>query len=170
MAPITVAAKCFRLLEHWDRGFESHSRHRRMSACSFVFLFSCGGSGGSGRATVWSPIQGVVASVCMIHGFRLILNGNMPEGLIHQRKRKWSDGKRKEDDDNNNKIYIKRGRKRQICYVENIYFVSHPSEPTLVFVIIIGARGSVVGWGSMLQAGMLRVRLPMGSLDFIQLT
>jgi hypothetical protein len=27
-------------------------------------------------------------------------------------------------------------------------------------------RGSVVGWGSMLQTGRSRVRLPMRSLDF----
>jgi hypothetical protein len=32
-----------------------------------------------------------------------------------------------------------------------------------------GARGSVVGWGTMLQAGRMRVRLPMTSLDLIQL-
>jgi hypothetical protein len=30
----------------------------------------------------------------------------------------------------------------------------------------LGARGSVVGWGTMLQAGSLRVRFPMTSLDF----
>jgi hypothetical protein len=30
----------------------------------------------------------------------------------------------------------------------------------------VGARGSVVGWGTMLQAGSSRVRLPMRSLDF----
>jgi hypothetical protein len=33
-----------------------------------------------------------------------------------------------------------------------------------------GARGSVVGWGVMLQAGRLRVQVPMRSLDFFQLT
>jgi hypothetical protein len=33
-----------------------------------------------------------------------------------------------------------------------------------------GARGSVVGWGAMLQAGRSRVQVPMGSLDFFQLT
>jgi hypothetical protein len=32
-------------------------------------------------------------------------------------------------------------------------------------IILRGARGSVVGWGTMLQAGRLRVRLPM-LLDF----
>jgi hypothetical protein len=29
-----------------------------------------------------------------------------------------------------------------------------------------GARGSVVGWGAMLQAGRSRVQVPMRSLDF----
>jgi hypothetical protein len=31
---------------------------------------------------------------------------------------------------------------------------------------MMGARGSVVGWGTMLQAGRSRVRFPMRSLDF----
>jgi hypothetical protein len=31
---------------------------------------------------------------------------------------------------------------------------------------LCGARGSVVGWGTMLQAGRSRVRFPMRSLDF----
>jgi hypothetical protein len=30
----------------------------------------------------------------------------------------------------------------------------------------MGARGSVIGWGTMLQAGRSRVRFPMKSLDF----
>jgi hypothetical protein len=30
----------------------------------------------------------------------------------------------------------------------------------------LGARGSLVGWGTMLQAGRSQVRFPMGSLDF----
>jgi hypothetical protein len=33
-----------------------------------------------------------------------------------------------------------------------------------------GARGSVVGWDTMLQAGRLRVQVPMRSLDSVQLT
>jgi hypothetical protein len=32
---------------------------------------------------------------------------------------------------------------------------------------IYGARGSVVGWSTMLQAGMSRARFPMRSLDFL---
>jgi hypothetical protein len=34
---------------------------------------------------------------------------------------------------------------------------------------IIWACGSVVGWGTMVQAGMSRVRFPMRSLDFFKL-
>jgi hypothetical protein len=33
-----------------------------------------------------------------------------------------------------------------------------------------GACGSVVGWGTMLQAGRSRVQVPMRSLDFLHLT
>jgi hypothetical protein len=32
--------------------------------------------------------------------------------------------------------------------------------------LTVGTRGSVVGWGTMLQAGRSRVRIPMRSLDF----
>jgi hypothetical protein len=35
---------------------------------------------------------------------------------------------------------------------------------------VLGACGSVVGWGTMLQAGRLRFRFPMRSLDFSHLT
>jgi hypothetical protein len=35
-----------------------------------------------------------------------------------------------------------------------------------ILLPVIGARGSVVGSGTMLQAGRLRVRFPMRSLDF----
>jgi hypothetical protein len=33
---------------------------------------------------------------------------------------------------------------------------------------IRGARGNIVGWGTMLQAGRSRVRFPMRSLNFFQ--
>jgi hypothetical protein len=36
--------------------------------------------------------------------------------------------------------------------------------------ISLEARGSVVGWGAMLQAGRSRVQVPLRSLDFFQLT
>jgi hypothetical protein len=35
-----------------------------------------------------------------------------------------------------------------------------------VWVCVGGARDSVVAWGNLLQAGRLRVRVPMRSLDF----
>jgi hypothetical protein len=34
------------------------------------------------------------------------------------------------------------------------------------YIYLLWARGSVVGWGTMLQAGRSRVRIPMRSLDF----
>jgi hypothetical protein len=34
------------------------------------------------------------------------------------------------------------------------------------FTFMVGARGGVVGWGTMLQAGRSRVRFPMMLLDF----
>jgi TorA maturation chaperone TorD len=44
-----------RPLEHWDRGFESISRHECL--CLFCVCI------GSGLATGWSPIQGVLPTV-----------------------------------------------------------------------------------------------------------
>jgi hypothetical protein len=35
----------------------------------------------------------------------------------------------------------------------------------LLLLLLLGARGSVVGWGTMLQAGRSRVRFPVRSLD-----
>jgi hypothetical protein len=50
---------CLRPLEHWDRGFESHSRHGCLSAF-ILFALSCVGNG---LATGWSPVQGVLPTV-----------------------------------------------------------------------------------------------------------
>jgi hypothetical protein len=36
----------------------------------------------------------------------------------------------------------------------------------LLLLLLLEARGSVVGWGTMLQVGKSRVRFPMRSLDF----
>jgi hypothetical protein len=36
----------------------------------------------------------------------------------------------------------------------------------IIIITIIGVRGSVVGWSTMLQAGRSRIRFPMRSLDF----
>jgi hypothetical protein len=48
---------CLLSLEHWDLGFESHS----MLGCMCVRLFCV--CVGSGRATSWSPVQGVLPTV-----------------------------------------------------------------------------------------------------------
>jgi hypothetical protein len=70
-------------------------------------------------------------------------------------------------------------RKISLClyFIADVEPVSIYNEPryrhtTLHFISIpskYGARGSVVGWGTMLQAGRYWVRIPMRSLDF-QLT
>jgi hypothetical protein len=50
-----------RLLERWDRGFESYSRHGCVCACLFcICVVICVGSG---LATSWSPVQGVLSTV-----------------------------------------------------------------------------------------------------------
>jgi hypothetical protein len=46
---------CLRSLERWDRGFQSHSRNGCL--CAFVLCV------GSGLATGWSPVQGVLPTV-----------------------------------------------------------------------------------------------------------
>jgi hypothetical protein len=48
---------CLRPLEHWDREFESHSRHGCVCAVLCV---------GSGLATGWSSVQGVLPTVYKI--------------------------------------------------------------------------------------------------------
>jgi hypothetical protein len=55
---------CLRSLEHFDREFESHSRHgclrlRLFSVCVVLYV-------GSGLATGWSLVQEVLPSVCSI--------------------------------------------------------------------------------------------------------
>jgi hypothetical protein len=56
---------CVRSLEGWDRGFESHSRHGCLyRVCLFcVCVVLCVGSG---LATGWSPVQGVLPTVYRI--------------------------------------------------------------------------------------------------------
>jgi hypothetical protein len=44
-------------------------------------------------------------------------------------------------------------------------FIMVRNIPSLVYLLTLGARGIVVGWGTMLQAGRSRVRFPMRSLD-----
>jgi hypothetical protein len=53
---------------------------------SSVFVLSCVGSG---LATGWSPVQGVLPTVYNIHSFQINSDGNRPEGLIYQGRR-WS--------------------------------------------------------------------------------
>jgi hypothetical protein len=48
-------------------------------------------------------------------------------------------------------------------YLSKIYF--NTIHPTMFW----GARGSVVGWGAMLQVGRSRVQVPMKSLDFFSI-
>jgi hypothetical protein len=53
---------CLRSLEHWDRGFESHSMHgclyflRLFCVCVFLCV-------GRGHSTDWSPFRGVLTTV-----------------------------------------------------------------------------------------------------------
>jgi hypothetical protein len=57
--------RALRSLEHWDRGFESHSRHGCL--CAFIlFVLSCIGSG---LATGWSPVQGVLLTVLKLRNW-----------------------------------------------------------------------------------------------------
>jgi hypothetical protein len=61
-----------------------------MSACVYsVFVLSCVGSS---HAKGWSPVQGVLptVSVILVHSFRLILNGNRPEGLIRKEEEEFT--------------------------------------------------------------------------------
>jgi hypothetical protein len=51
-----------RPLENWDRGFESHSRRRCL--CAFVLCV------GSGLATRWSPVQGVLPTVYRLRNWK----------------------------------------------------------------------------------------------------
>jgi hypothetical protein len=55
--------KYLRLLEHWDHVFESHSRHGYLSA--FILCLCCPVYG-SGLATGWYPVQGVLQTVYKI--------------------------------------------------------------------------------------------------------
>jgi hypothetical protein len=52
---------CLRLLGHWDRGFESHSRHGCL--CVRLFCACVVPCVGSGLATGWFLVQGVLPSV-----------------------------------------------------------------------------------------------------------
>jgi hypothetical protein len=69
------------LLKHWDRGFESYSKHGCLFACSSVLVLSCISSG---HTTGLSLVQGVLrAAYTRFLISELILNGNRPKSLIH---------------------------------------------------------------------------------------
>jgi hypothetical protein len=50
-----------------------------------VFVLFCVSNG---LAMGWSPVQAVLPAVSKTHSSRLIFSGNMPEGLIGQRKKR----------------------------------------------------------------------------------
>jgi hypothetical protein len=52
-----------RQLKHWDRGFESHSRHGCL--CAFILCLRCV------LATGWSPIQGVLPAVMGLQHWKI---------------------------------------------------------------------------------------------------
>jgi hypothetical protein len=60
----------------------------------------------------------------------------------------------------------KRIYKHKGVYVSKLPNPWKKKKNNIGFVYAVGARGSVVGWGTMLQAGRSRVRLPMRSFDF----
>jgi hypothetical protein len=68
-----------RLLEYWDRGFESHSRHGCMCIYSVCVVLCVS----SGLATGWSPLQRVLPTV---YGLRNWKGGQGPQGLQSPRQ------------------------------------------------------------------------------------
>jgi hypothetical protein len=48
----------------------------------------------------------------------------------------------------------------------DLYTPCHGPIYSFVTYVLLGSRSSVVGWGTMLQAGRSRVRFPMRSVDF----
>jgi hypothetical protein len=75
----------------------------------------------------------------------------------------------KEDGHSNPRDGVDTYKSTRCHYPEDYNLNSHHGENVITHVatpIIPGARGSVVGWGIMLQAGRSRVRFPMRSLDF----
>jgi hypothetical protein len=65
-----VYGLCLHPLEHWDRGFESHSKSECMPVLPCV---------GSGLVRGWSPVQGVLPTASRLQG---------QKGPIHHWKKK----------------------------------------------------------------------------------
>jgi hypothetical protein len=70
-----------RPLEHWDSGFESHSRHECLFVYSAFVLFCVG----SGLTSGWSTVRGILPTV---HGLRNWKSDQRPQGLQSHR---WID-------------------------------------------------------------------------------
>jgi hypothetical protein len=62
--------KCLRSLEHWDRGFESHSRH---GCLSLFILCLCCPVLGSGLVTGWSPVQRILPTVFRLRNWKSVV-------------------------------------------------------------------------------------------------
>jgi hypothetical protein len=82
---------CLRLLEHWDRGFESHSRHGCMH-CVRLFCVCVVLCAGSGLATGWSLVQGVLPTDLELRNWSE--TGSFMDALYS----KWSNRKERQRD------------------------------------------------------------------------
>jgi hypothetical protein len=80
--------------------------------------------------------------------------------------------------DTNSSVVVSRMLENLLYFSKNILITkawkitSDPtcqSEEFCASSVPLGARGSAVGWGTMLQAGRLQVRFPMRSLNFFNL-
>jgi hypothetical protein len=65
-------------------------------------------------------------------------------------------------------LTYRHSRRRRYVPLKRRCFLRTPPwyNPQDVSTLLLGARGSVVGWGTMLQAGRSRVGFPIRSLDF----
>jgi hypothetical protein len=80
---------CLRSLGHWDRGFESHSRHGCLYVLSFcVCVVLCVGSS---HATGWSLIQGAQLTVYRITKLKKRPGPNEWYGPIAYNGRRYED-------------------------------------------------------------------------------
>jgi hypothetical protein len=82
--PVTVTApsEALNVFARWNTGIVGLNPTRDMDVCLHFSMFMI--LVGNGLATSRSPVQGVLQIVCKVHSFRLILNGNRPEGIAPQ--------------------------------------------------------------------------------------